>query len=444
MAWSWINVNPVARGVVRPVFAAAACVLAVAGAATAIAHRPGAAPAAGTPVGPLPSPAAPVPLRVGPTLDLAGPLDGARIVEAVERVPTAGLPRSLSLSLHVMRLFGAEVTQGDPKTGAPVPGLDHRVNKVFFPENPSLVQTREGVRCRVAERQNAARQPEREAHVDQLLAVLAEAGVPLTRPLSTARGASTVGALLDDSLANFDLKAGEIEWSALAFALYLPPRTSWADKYGRVTTFDQLAGEMMRRPVDEKTSCGGTHLLYSLTILLRADQQRPVLSPPTREAVRAFLAAKVKGLAASQRAAGYWTLDWYLHDGGSSDGTSAGDPHEPALEPDPKSANEVLVTGHHLEWMMLLPADLRPPDACFIRGAGWLLGRLASDPLPMLVEHYCPYSHAALVLWALSHPSSRFPRPAASRPAPSSGPAGPPSDPARLFPEAATPPARGA
>ena len=131
-------------------------------------------------------------------------------------------------------------------------------------------------------RRDARWQPERQAHEDQLLAVLAEAGVPLSTPLTTGRGQASAQRLLDDTLANFDLKQAEPEWSALSVVLYLPPQRSWTDKYGKVLTFDDLAEELMDRTFQANLPCAGTHLIYTLTALLRADEQEPVLTPTVR------------------------------------------------------------------------------------------------------------------------------------------------------------------
>src|SRR5262249_41994153 len=148
-------------------------------------------------------------------------------------------PRSRTLSnmLHVLRLYGPHHGEIMPPAAHAEPWLevllDHDRSRARFQGQATLIDTRDGIRCREVERDAGRGQPERQSHPDQLLAVLGELGVPLDRPVSTAGGARTVAALLADSLANFDLDKREPEWTALAYALYLPPRKQWTDKFGR-------------------------------------------------------------------------------------------------------------------------------------------------------------------------------------------------------------------
>ncbi len=157
----------------------------------------------------------------------------------------------------------------------------------------------------------------------------------------------------------------------MAFALYLPPRRGLTDRYGRRYTFDDLVAEMMSRPFDrEGLSCEGTHLLYSLGIILGVDRLEPILSQGRREELRDYVTVNVARVLGSQEADGGWRPGWHRADGlrnGDKPGTGESGP------------GRVLVTGHLLEWLLVLPADLRPPDDRLRRAARWLrdeLGRV--------------------------------------------------------------------
>jgi hypothetical protein len=304
-------------------------------------------------------------------------------------------PGSLSIMLHAVRLFGPKVDFAQPGSDRRVKALDIaldvREGRAFFGPTPCLIETRSGIRSLVTPRSRAdrARSPERQAHVDQLLAALAEAGVSTDHPIATDTRGGTVRSILDDSLANFDLKQ-EIEWTALAFALYLPPQRGWSDRFGRRYTFDDLVAEMMTRPLDrEGISCEGTHLLYSLAVILRVDRAVPVLSPSSRLALREHLAETVSRALASQGPDGGWQPGWH---------------HPPRRQPDDGSRTDqsgpgrILVTGHHLEWLLLLPDDLRPTDDGLRRAALWLREELSRATDQAIAEDYCPYSHAVRVL----------------------------------------------
>lgn len=302
---------------------------------------------------------------------------------------------SVSGALHSLRLYGRDVrVPADAKTfpGAPLVEvlLTHEKSSAFFGGEPVLIKTRHGLRCRSASRASGAHNTEREAHRDQLLAVLGEVGIPLDAAVETDRGRSPLRGLLDDSVANFTLDQEEIEWTALAYALYLPPGRQWANKFGVEFTFDQLANELMHRDLGGRRACGGTHLLYSLAVLSRVDQSAPVLSQAVRRELHGYLAAMSDRAAASQRLNGSWGSDWHAGSG----------PALPATGP--PSWGDVLLTGHQLEWLMILPEDSLPPRRCFEGAAVFLNERLLLDERRQMKEHYCPYSHAVRVLSVLA------------------------------------------
>src|SRR5207248_548404 len=143
----------------------------------------------------------------------------------------------------------------------------------------SIVQTRTGARYLDGTSAGALR----ENHRDVFLATFAEAGVPLSTLLNTnLRSSVSLADVLRDSQANFDLAQPEIEWSAIAYALYSPNQAGWRDRDGNVFTFDQLARELLRRDL-AKSSCSGAHLLLAMTYLVRVNDDAKCLSSDTRE-----------------------------------------------------------------------------------------------------------------------------------------------------------------
>jgi hypothetical protein len=347
---------------------------------------------------PAPAPAAAAaPVRVDPTAGLPGVFDASEVDEVVARLRLKR-PPSMATMLHAVRLFGPEVAYPLPDSGREERALDVALDVgkgcAVFGGKPALIATRHGVRGLLASKRDGSRHRGRQVHVDQILAVLAEVGVPLTRPVTTEAGPTSVRAMLDESLANFETSQ-EIEWTAMALALYLPPRRSWSDKFGRRHDFDGLATELLGRPLDDpEVACAGTHMLYSMAVLARADEAAPVLSPPVRRKVRDRLAEMAAKAVSRQNPDGSWDVDW------PKDGPHDHD-HEAvaAGEPDP---NRVLATGHQLEWLFLLPRDQLPPEGCVRKAAGWLRAQVLAAPARTIAENYCPYSHAAKVLKALT------------------------------------------
>jgi hypothetical protein len=329
---------------------------------------------------------------------LHGALNEPLIRQGVKRL-VLDKPDSISGVLHALRLFGPKATTYDRQLKQDVPLLDCILQSdrgaESFGGGPVLIDTREGVRCRIVVPRNAGWQRERQAHEDQLLATLAELGVPLGQVVTTTGGERNVRDILNDTLAKFNPEQREIEWSALALALYLPPQRSWRDKFGTEYSLDYLAEKLMNRLLWEGLPCGGTHGLYTLAILARVDEGSPVLSSAIRAKVQEHLRQRVSEVVRTQAPDGSWLPEWYLGRRAES------------VRPDAAPGSDwgrVLATGHHVEWLILLPAEWQPPRECLLRAARWLEVRLAADPNDVVVDHYCPYSHAAKVLSTLAAP----------------------------------------
>jgi hypothetical protein len=203
--------------------------------------------------------------------------------------------------------------------------------------------------------------------------------------------------LLADAVANFALDQKEIEWSALAFTLYLPPQRSWTDKFGKPCDFDKLAEELLTCGLEGR-SCGGSHILFALTAMLQIDRRVTILTPAARKQVRRYLGRMVGHAMRGRSPMGAWGRDWYWRR------------ENAALEsfrPNSIGQSEVLITGHQLEWMMFLPPELSPSRDCFLQGANWLLVQLLTATPTTIKDDYCPYSHAGRALMLLSANSMR-------------------------------------
>lgn len=230
---------------------------------------------------------------------------------------------------------------------------------------------------------------ERTEHRDQLLASLAEAGVPLSCRIEIAEEERTVSDLLRTSVNEFHLNQKEISWTTVAYALYLPPQASWMNRYGEHFTFDHVADVLMNRSLASE-SCRGIHLVSALTYLLLADREIPILTPSTRDHVESHLTRRVKQAMQSQLPDGSWPLRW------SSDGFhgAAGD----SFTPPSTLSLRVTVTGHLLEWFHFLPASLKPADTTTKAGLLWLWSQLQSASQEQISTDFCPFTHAIQAL----------------------------------------------
>ncbi len=301
---------------------------------------------------------------------------------------------SASLVLHVLHAHGLEARFGhaSPASGGELLKLftDDRAGIAFFGE-PVVSKTRHGIRCAVAPSRRSAR----EHHRDQALGVFSELGLPLSTPFTIAGEAHSLREMLDDSLANYSSRQVEVDWTAFAYALYLPPKRSWTNKYGEPFTFDDLAESVMARPLGSG-SCAGSHLVWAMIALVRVDQEHtPILSPPVREKLRTRLKEVVRGAVESQRPDGSWWTDWHSS-------LSPSDAR-PGVQPNHSTlASRLLATSHIPEWLMHLPEEIPVPVESIHRASGWLYQQWREvQSTDFVAEHFCPCSHAAAVLSAI-------------------------------------------
>jgi hypothetical protein len=295
----------------------------------------------------------------------------------------------VSLCLHTLRVHGLEVRFAHPELNSSAAMLelltDEEAGRAYF-GSPALVRTRTGIRYPPV----VGQEKWQESHRDQVLASFAELGIPLSHPLRLDEGTFSVRDVLRDSIANFHLRQEELVWTALAYALYLPPQRDWVNRYGERTSFDELVNELLVCPLD-KASCVGTHLLYVLIVLARVDQQEALLDDVTRERLWQSLRETTGAAIANQWPDGSWSVDWYKG--------LPGRPGPVALSPDPNTRYlRLLTTGHLAEFLLYLPAEHQVHPSCLKRAASWLYEQLRSASRDETEANYCPYAHAACAL----------------------------------------------
>jgi hypothetical protein len=259
-------------------------------------------------------------------------------------------------------------------------------------ERPLLMREGRGVRVRTQDGIATS------THVDHTLACLAEVGTPLSFPLHLADGPATFRDMLEQSLRDFSLNQVEYEWSALTYALFLPPgATGWTTREGQHVTFDMLADRAMRERIPRGV-CFGNHRLYTLAALLQIDEEHPILSPAARARVLAFLQAQTAILIKNQSAEGYWGADWAREEG------------QPEVETDRTGdtvSDRILATGHALEWWAIAPESCLPEREVIIRASQWLVKTIDDSTDEQIQSRFTYLSHAgrALALWRKADPA---------------------------------------
>jgi len=105
-----------------------------------------------------------------------------------------------------------------------------------------------------------------------------------------------------------------------------------------------------------------------------------------------YLREKVTAAIESQHQEGYWAADWY----------------NPVTNKEPKTKGvflrdgpyeRVLVTGHVLEWLELLPLELQASIHVHRRAGRWLC---AMEGEISRLEDCCPYAHAVIAVSRLT------------------------------------------
>ena len=290
---------------------------------------------------------------------------------------------------HALRFWGVQSKFDDPKclSGEELRTLltDQRVfAKAWGEKTRPLLDVRPtGVAVRVQQGNSTS------SHVDHTIASLAETGTPLNFPIHTAAGATTYESMLRQAILSFEINQAEYEWTALALALFAEDGSSWYTDEGDRIDFNRIADRMMRQQYIQGV-CMGNHRLFSLTILLRVNEETPILTPATRERVMEHLAGATQRLVSSQSADGYWDQNWY----------NGAAPVEPGKLESPV-ARRVLATGHALEWWSMAPTELHPPREVMVRAGQWLVREIEKMDDANIEKNYTFLSHAgrSLALW---------------------------------------------
>ena len=342
-------------------------------------------------------------LRVRPLYDDPGVISDENLALVLKKTrPT--LPRNQLKPNHVehaLRTWGIDAEFRDDRVLSGREMLDFLVNHGQYLKSwsgdtdPLLLPQKSGVAVRWGHEPGAS------VHHDHLLASLSEAGVRRDQPVFAPDGRARVfDDVLQQAILDFRLDEKEVEWSAMAFMLWLPPQTkSWRTGTGRRIDFDAIARRLMRGDARYGT-CGGTHRVYSLMLLYRIDKESEILSAATRRAVRRHLLRMRDRIVESQFPDGHWASNW-----------SAGrvSRERPIQEPEYKS---VIATGHHLEWLAIAPPEFHPDREVVRKAARWLVANVRSKKEHEILAWYTFYSHvgSALAAWRQTRPAEFWAR----------------------------------
>jgi hypothetical protein len=317
----------------------------------------------------------------------------AAITAILNRPPQA--PFDGRLAIHLLRVYrNAPIPRADVSSATNLVASLTGYPAAELPlMGTPLVLTRDGARYRPSRAGDRAMNV-RENHRDIFLATFAECGLPLSTPLRIGESTtSELSALLRDAVANFDLKQDEIEWSTIAFTIYMSDRKNWRDRDGKICAFDDLAYALIHRELS-KSSCGGAHVLLAMTYLLRVNDEAHILSANVAESLRTHVAAAVQALVRAQLPDGSWSNHWGIE---PAENTATGS----------SSLDRLLATGHLLEWLEYVPVHMQPDVTVYVRAGTWLiqhLQQLKRSPTFNSPAWTCPWAHAVCAVRNLAQP----------------------------------------
>ena len=221
-------------------------------------------------------------------------------------------------------------------------------------------------------------------HRNKTISVFALCDVPTTAVLQVGKESYAVRDLVRGAINECRMQHGtELPWTIIALAAYLGTNQTWANRHGEAISLEGLCQALTETSAGEG-ACLGTHALYAVTFVLRVHEQSPILSPEGEEKLKGFLARTLEVLRATQRLSGAWGKDWSM---------------ESARAPGVLDApTELLATGHHLEWIALLPEDISPPPDMVRRAADFLVTMILDAEEETLQQNYTAYSHAGCAL----------------------------------------------
>lgn len=246
--------------------------------------------------------------------------------------------------------------------------LTHREFRRRYPDGPGLfVRSPVGYRVRRERRLHRAPRPgegQGETFPDELLASCAEVGMPLRQPVETEWQRISLFTLLKTSRKDFVLEQ-ELSWSMIAYCSYWPGQPEWTNRFGETHRYEAVARRLAAGELDEGV-CAGTHKLYALAFILRADGDYGFLHRAGRATVEAYLQRSAQALTRSQFPNGAWHRDW----------AKAGRPSAQRMAIIESTDELVHATGHHLQWIAIVGERLRPNHDSVVAAARFLLTAL--------------------------------------------------------------------
>jgi hypothetical protein len=311
--------------------------------------------------------------------------------EEVTRLPTDRIDASMLMHLQSMLGRSAKAnlvkksTEDKRDVSITAVLLNGQLSEDFL-GNALLASSSVGIRVRDPGLQKSLRGAER--HRDQLLAHLGGLGIPSSTTVEYDGRQGAVVDILRDSIAHFDIRQKELEWTALAYLHYLPPLDHWCNRFGARYSFDDIARELLGRPL-VGASCNGIHTLIALSAFVQADDKCSLLNEETREIILDRLRQSLVVAIKMQQEEGCWNpLCIYRFPGGRRTGSTV---TEPVIED--SLVVRQSITSHIVLWLSALPIEIPRPGGVQEKGGAWLAESIGDLTPREYWDDYCTMTH---------------------------------------------------
>lgn len=195
--------------------------------------------------------------------------------------------------------------------------------------------------------------PGRQGHEGQLLAILAQSQIPMTKTLVVEGQKFTIEDLVRYEMST--CKTGtELTFKLIGLSHYLDSDQRWKTSGGQIWSLERLVQEELRQPING-VACGGTHRLmgYSYSLLMRKLQKKKITGHWKRadEFVNDFR----KYALSLQNFDGSFSTDWFKRRQARND-----------------NQRRVQTTGHILEWLVFSATNEELANPRLIKAVDYL------------------------------------------------------------------------
>ncbi len=200
-----------------------------------------------------------------------------------------------------------------------------------------------------------------QGHPGQLLAILAQAGVPADHPLAVDGQDLTLVDLIEYEMRGCKSKT-ELTFRLIALTHYLEPHSVWVNEAGEKWSLARLVSEECQQPI-EAGACGGTHRLMALSRAIRQLEEHQIpLTGPWLQADRITNAYEERAWR-YQNPNGSFSTQFFNGTGRDADLT-----------------RRVYAHGHILEWLAYKLPENRLTEPRLLAAVDYLVHQLMTAP----------------------------------------------------------------